>query len=406
MTTTFTYKARDPQGRLVEGSLEGDDRLVIADQVRRLGFIPVSVEEQSTSALRRDITIPGLSNRIKGKDLSVFSRQFATMIGSGLSMIRALSILGDQTESKPLKAVIDSVRREVEKGESLSAAMSMHPEAFNRLYISMVSAGEAAGVLDDVLDRLATILEKQVELRRKITSALTYPIAVLGLVVLVVVAMLLFVVPTFEGMYSDVGGKLPFPTRILLGLSDLVSKGAPFLLVLGIAGVVATRKWFKTDGGRTFRDTAVLKIPIIGGLMQKTAMTRFARTLSVLMRSGVPVLDSFQITSETVNNAVVSRAVLDAQAAVQRGEGMHGPLKFHPVFPPMVVQMLAVGEETGAVDTLLDKVGDFYEQEVEATVAGLTSLLEPVMIAVLGSVVGGMVVALYLPMFNLINLVQ
>jgi type IV pilus assembly protein PilC len=406
MTTTFTYKARDAQGRLVEGALEGHDRMVVADQVRRLGFVPVSVEEQTVSALGKDITIPGLSNRIKGKDLAVFSRQFATMIGAGLSMIRALGILADQTESKPLKAVIDDVRREVEQGESLSAALSMHPEAFNRLYIAMVSAGEAAGVLDDTLDRLATIIEKQVQLRGKIKSALTYPVAVLGLVVVVVVAMLLFVVPTFEGMYSDVGGKLPLPTRILLALSDLTTKGAPLLLVGAVAGVIGLRKWFKTAGGRMARDTALLRVPVMGGLVQKTAMTRFARTLSVLMRSGVPVLDSFQITSETVNNAVVSRAVLDAQAAVQRGESMHGPLVHHPVFPAMVVQMLAVGEETGAVDTLLDKVGDFYEQEVESTVDGLTSLLEPMLIAVLGSVVGGMVVALYLPMFNLINLVQ
>jgi type IV pilus assembly protein PilC len=321
-------------------------------------------------------------------------------------MIRALAILGDQTESKPLKVVVDTVRREIEQGSSLSAALAAHPQAFNRLYIAMVSAGEAAGVLDDTLDRLATIIEKQVQLRGKIKSALTYPVAVLGLVVVVVMAMLLFVVPTFEGMYADVGGTLPLPTRILLGVSDLMTKWAPLVLAATIGGVIALRKWFKTDRGRLARDTAMLKVPVMGGLVQKTAMTRFARTLSVLMRSGVPVLDSFQITSETVNNAVVSRAVLDAQAAVQRGESMHGPLVHHDVFPPMVVQMLAVGEETGAVDNLLDKVGDFYEQEVAATVDSLTSLLEPLLIAVLGSVVGGMVVALYMPMFNLINLVQ
>ncbi|HVM55102.1 MAG TPA: type II secretion system F family protein, partial [Acidimicrobiales bacterium] len=257
-----------------------------------------------------------------------------------------------------------------------------------------------------VLMQLASILEKQVELRRKIKSAMTYPVAVLCLVLLIVTAMLVFVVPTFETLYADLGGTLPLPTRMLLAVSGFVTKWLPVIIVLEVAAAFGFKRWIQSDKGRAAWDAFKLKVPIFGSLVHKTALTRFSRTLAVLLRSGVPILESLEITSETVNNSVMARAVKDTQDAVKRGESVATPLQEHAIFPPMVVQMLAVGEETGQVDQMLEKVADFYDQEIEATVDALTSLLEPLLIVVMGGAVGGMVVALYMPMFQIINLVQ
>lgn len=406
MAATFQYKVRDGEGRLLQGSLDGDSQALVATKLQQMGYVPVSITQERSSTLQRDLKIPGLSDRVGMKDVAVMSRQFATMISSGLSLIRALHILAEQTENNKLAAVIAEVRQDVEKGASLSQALGRHPKVFNRLYVAMVRAGETGGVLDGVLLQLASILEKQVELRRKITSAMTYPVAVLCLVLLIVTAMLIFVVPTFETMYADLGGTLPLPTRLLLAVSGFVTKWMPVILVLEIAAAVAFKRWIQSDRGRTLWDTFKLKVPIFGKLVHKTALTRFSRTFAVLLRSGVPILEALEITSETVNNAVVSDAVKQTQAAVKRGESVATPLAEHAIFPPMVVQMLAVGEETGQVDTMLEKVADFYDQEIEATVDALTSLLEPLLIVVMGGAVGGMVVALYMPMFQVINLVQ
>jgi type IV pilus assembly protein PilC len=407
MAATFQYKVRDGQGRLLQGSLDGDSQVLVANKLRQMGYVPIAIEqEKSKTNLSKDISIPGLSDRVNMKDVSVFSRQFATMINSGLSLIRALHILAEQTENKKLASVVTEVRLDVEKGASLSQAISRHPKVFNRLYVSMVRAGETGGVLDSVLIQLADIIEKQVELRRKIKSAMTYPVAVLCLVLLIVTAMLVFVVPTFETLYADLGGTLPLPTRILMGVSRFVTKWAVILIALEIAAAFGFKKWIQSDRGRSIWDAFKLKVPIFGKLVHKTALTRFARTFAVLLRSGVPILEALEITSETVNNSVVAGAIKDTQEAVKRGESVAAPLATHAVFPPMVVQMLAVGEETGNVDTMLEKVSDFYDQEIEATVDALTSLLEPLLIVVMGGAVGGMVVALYMPMFQIINLVQ
>jgi type IV pilus assembly protein PilC len=328
------------------------------------------------------------------------------MINSGLSLLRALYILADQTENKALAAVVNDVRQDVEKGMSLSQAMAKHPKAFNRLYISMVRAGETGGVLDGVLLRVADTIEKAVELKRKIKSAMTYPVVVFGLVLMIVTAMLIFVVPMFKNLYGELGGTLPFPTRMLIGVSTIFTKFFPVVVVLIVAGTFGFKKWIQGESGRAKFDVIKLRMPIFGKLVHKTALTRFARTLSVLLRSGVPILESLEITSETVSNSVMSKAIKDTQAAVKTGESVAKPLATHPTFPPMVVQMMAVGEETGALDEMLDKVADFYDQEVEATVNALTSLLEPLLIVVMGSAVGGMVVALYMPMFNIINLIK
>ena len=405
MADTYVYKVRDKQGKLLEGSLEADSTTLVANKLRQMGYVPVAIDKKDSGSLQKEIKLPG-SNRIKLKDVAIFSRQFATMINSGLSLLRSLYILAEQTENKALAGVVNEVRQDVEKGASLSQAMQKHPKAFSRLYIAMVRAGETGGVLDDVLLRLSDTIEKQVELKRKIKSAMTYPVVVFGLVIMIVSAMLLFVVPMFEDLYSELGGTLPLPTRLLIGTSELLKKFFPIIVVLDIVAIVAFKKWIQSDSGRAKFDAIKLKVPIFGKLVHKTALTRFSRTLSVLLRSGVPILESLEITSDTVNNSVMAGAIKDVQAAVKTGESVAKPLSEHPTFPPMVVQMMAVGEETGALDEMLDKIGEFYDQEVEATVAALTSLIEPLLIVVMGATVGGMVVALYMPMFNIINLVQ
>lgn len=406
MAATFQYKVRDNQGRLLQGSLEGDNQALVATKLRQMGYVPIAIEQEKSKALQRDLKIPGISDRVSQKDVAVFSRQFATMISSGLSLIRALHILNEQTENKQLASVVNDVRLDVEKGASLSQALSRHPKVFTRLYVSMVRAGETGGVLDSVLVQLAAILEKQVELKRKIKSAMTYPVAVLCLVLLIVTAMLVFVVPTFETLYADLGGELPLPTRILLTVSRFATKWMPLILIAEVGFVFGFRKWIASDRGRAVWDSFKLKVPIFGKLVHKTCLTRFSRTFAVLLRSGVPILEALEITSETVNNRVMASAIREVQDAVKRGESVAAPLASHAVFPPMVVQMLAVGEETGQVDSMLEKVADFYDQEIEATVDALTSLLEPLLIVVMGGAVGGMVVALYMPMFQVINLVQ
>jgi type IV pilus assembly protein PilC len=369
--------------------------------------VPLDIkQQQAKSSLSRNVSIPGLSNRVKLKDVAVFSRQFATMINSGLSLLRALHILAEQTENQALAAIAHEVRMDVEKGSSLSTALARHPKAFNRLYVSMVKAGETGGVLDSVLLRLATTIEKQVELRRKVKSAMTYPAVVAVLVLCIVTAMLLFIIPMFQDLYTQLGGKLPLPTQILINVSKIARK--LWFLIFGgeVAAVVGFRKWIATDEGRKRWDVIKLKVPVFGALVRKTALARFSRTLSALVRSGVPILESLDIVADTCGNHVVATAVLDTQAAVKQGEPLARRLEEHPVVPPMVVQMMAVGEETGALDEMLDKIADFYDQEVEATVDALTSLIEPLLIVVMGVCVGGMVISLYLPMFNIIKLIK
>jgi len=406
VANTFTYKVRDKQGKVVEGSLEADNVSLVAGKLRSMGYTPIAIERKDGAGLKAEIKIPGLSNRVKLKDVSVFSRQFATMINSGLSLLRSLSILAEQTESPALAKIIDQVRQDVERGASLSSAMVRHPKAFNRLYVAMVRSGESGGVLDAVLLRLATTIEKQVELRRKVKSAMTYPVVVFFLVILIVTAMLIFIVPTFKSMYTSLGGTLPLPTRILIGVSNVLKKFFP--VVIAALGSMAWtfNKWTKTEKGRAKWDPMKLKMPIFGKLVHKTAIARFSRTLAALVRSGVPILESLDIVSDTANNSVVSNAVRDTQNAVKGGESLSKPLEAHKVFPPMVVQMMAVGEETGALDEMLDKIADFYDSEVEATVDALTSLIEPLLIVVMGSCVGGMVISLYMPLFNVIKLIK
>ncbi len=403
MPTTFEYKVRDRSGNLVTGQLVGDSELLVLQKLREQGLTPIEVRK-ANAGLRMEINLrPG---QVKLKDLAVFCRQFATMVNSGLPILRALAILSEQTASKELAKILVQVRTDVEQGSSLSGALAKHPKAFNDLFVAMIRAGETGGVLDEVLLDVADTIETEVELRRKIKSAMTYPVVVVILVVLIMAAMLLFIVPQFETIYASLGSSLPLPTRILLGASKLV-RTYWWLVVLGAIGArYAFRRYKRTPAGRAQVDALKIRVPVFGPLFHKVALARFSSTFGMLLKSGVPILQAMEIVKETVNNQVIARAVEDVKGSVREGESIAKPLAKHAVFPPMVVQMLSVGEETGAVDTMLDKVAQFYNQEVEATVDALTSLIEPLLIAVIGGAVGAAVIALYMPMFNIINLIK
>jgi len=408
MATTFEYRAKDADGKVKKGTIDAASQSAAASALRGKGMNPMSLSEQASAnaGLKRDIKIPGFSDRVKAKEVAIFSRQFATMINAGLSLLRSLSILADQTESKALVVIINAVKADVERGTSLSVAMEQHPKAFNQLYTAMVRAGEVGGVLDDTLLRLADTLESQVALRSKIKSAMMYPMAVFGLVIFIVAAMIIFVVPMFEALYADLGGELPGATKFLLLISKIVTTYWWAVIIISVGSFVGFKKWIATKAGRSTFDAIKLKLPIFGNLIHKTAIARFSHTLAALTKTGVPILQAMDIVSDTAGNAVVARSVQDVKTSVAEGESISAPLNNHPVFPSMVVQMIAVGEETGALDTMLEKVGDFYDSEVQSMVEGLTSLIEPLLIVVLGATVGGMLIALYMPMFNIVNLVQ
>ncbi len=408
MTTSmmYEYRARDRSGKVFDGELEATSSAAVANTLRARGMLPLSVGEKKASVLQKELKIPGFGGRIKQKEIALISRQLATMVNSGLTLIRSLSILEDQSESPALKEIIGKVRTSVEQGVSLSAALDDHPKAFSPLYVSMVRAGEVSGALDETLTRLADTLEAGARLRSQIKSAMAYPVVVLNLIVFIVIAMLVFVVPIFEKMYEDLGGTLPLPTQVLINISRFITSKWWMILAVMAALIYAFKRWKKTEAGRRRWDAMKLRFPVFGQLTQKVAISRFARTFSVLSRTGVPVLQTLDIVAETAGNATVSDAVLEVQGSVKKGESLAQPLERHDVFPPMVTQMIAVGEETGALDAMLGKVADFYDREVEDTVNALTSLIEPVLIVVMGVVVGGILISLYLPMFNIANLIQ
>lgn len=403
---TYAYKARDRVGKILDGVVEADSQDVVVSRLRDMGYMPVSVTLRRTKLTKMEIRIPGLTDRVSPKDIALFARQFSTMINAGLTLLKSLTILVTQTENVNLSRVLGQVRSDIERGSSLSAALAKHPKVFDHLFIAMVRSGESGGVLDDVLLRLANTLEKQVEIRRKIKSAMTYPIAVLVLVVLILTAMMLFVIPTFKKIFATLHGTLPLATRILLDVSHIFVSWFWLVLLFYIAISVGFVKFKRSPTGKAYLDRLLLKVPIFGRLTHKYAIVRFSRTLAALLRSGVPILQSLSITAEASGNIKVVEAIADMEQGVRQGEPLARRMAIHDIFPPMVTQMVAVGEETGGVDEMLDKIGSFYEQEVEAMVGSLASLLEPLLIVVLGSVVGSMVIALYLPMFNVIKLIH
>ncbi|WP_084078236.1 type II secretion system F family protein [Demequina sp. NBRC 110057] len=401
----YDYAVRDTHGKIQKGSIEAPSEAAVASRLKDMGLAPVSITEAKTGGLNAEIKIPGLSDRIKLKDIAIMSRQLATMIGAGLSLLRALTILGEQTENPALAKVIQSVRADVEAGVSLSTAMSKH-ETFPPLMVNMVRAGEVGGFLDTVLESVAQNFEADVKLRGKVKSAMTYPVVVFIIAILAVIGMLLFIVPVFAGMFDSLGGELPFLTKILVVMSDVLKIGiVPLIIGIGVAVYL----WNKNKNKVSFREKVepmYLKAPVFGPLVQKIAVARFTRNLGAMLRAGVPILQSLDIVGQTSGNIVIEKASKDVRESVRTGNSLAKPLAQHEVFPPMVVQMMAVGEDTGALDNMLDKIADFYDDEVEATTEQLTSLIEPLMIAVLGGIVGFMVIALYMPIFGVFELIQ
>jgi type IV pilus assembly protein PilC len=401
---TFTYKARNRRGEVLQDQVEGLDTMSVVSSLRQQGLLVIDVKEQG--AAQRDLFEP--FKKVKLGDLVVFTRQFATMINAGLPIVRSLYVLSEQTENKKLKDTIDAVRKDVEAGLSLSEALDKHPKVFSRLYVEMVRAGEIGGILDGVLLRIASQLENDQELRRKVKSAMTYPTIVLILAILAASFMLIFIVPIFARMFEDLGGTLPLPTRVAMGLSDILTSIFGVFVYAGMgAAVFGFLRWKKTENGRRIWGRISLRLPAkIGDVLQKVALARFARTLGTLSAAGVPILQALEITATSSGNWVVENALLKSRDAIREGIPIYKPLESEPVFPPMVTRMIAVGEETGDVDGMLGKIADFYESEVDATVKALTSIIEPLMIVVVGGIVGGIIIAMYLPMFKIFELVE
>jgi type IV pilus assembly protein PilC len=400
---TFIYSVRDKAGKVVKGRLDGESKDAVQARLSQMGYIILELNQQGSLAQLGEIK---LGTSVKPKDVTIFARQFATMIGAGLSLTKCLAILGTQTESAALREIIVQIGKDVEAGQSLSDSLGKHPKVFPPIFVNMVRAGETGGVLDEVLRRVADHFEAEQALKGKVKSAMTYPVSMGGLVLVVLAAMMVFVVPTFEKMFKDMGGKLPAVTQMLVDASHLVSSiWGPIVLVAFVA-VIVTVKWWTKGPGKTIWDAMKLNMPVFGSLVRKIALARFCRTFGTLVAAGVPILTALDIVADTAGNDIVAAAVHKARAAIKEGETIAKPLSESKVFPSMVVQMIGVGEETGALDSMLNKVADFYDEEVSTATDGLTSLIEPLMMATLGVVVGGMVIALYLPMFSVIALVK
>jgi len=401
----FTYKALDQRGTSATGEIEGESKAAAAAALRNRGLTVLDLNEVKTGLAQMDIG--GALTRIKPKDITVFSRQFATMVSSGLSMLRCLYVLEEQTENKKLAAVIGQIKDDVEAGISLSDALEKHPNVFNKLYVSMVRAGELGGILDEVLNRLATQLEKEDSIRRAVKSAMVYPIMIGTFAILVLIGMVMFLIPIFAGMYRDLGGELPGLTRLMVNLSDFLTGWWYIVFPAIIAVVWGIMRLKRTERGTELWDRFKLHVPMgIGEIVRKLAVARFSRTLGTLISSGVPILQAIEITGHAAGNVVIEDAMADVQQSVKEGQPITTPLEKVPVFPAMVTQMIAVGEETGSLDAMLGKVADFYEDEVDASVKSLTSILEPILMIGVGSVVGLVVIAMYLPIFNMMNIVE
>ncbi|MGE0362614.1 MAG: type II secretion system F family protein [Vicinamibacterales bacterium] len=398
---TFAFSGRTRGGELISGERLGDTMESVTAALRREQIMVTRI-----GAVQAKPAAPPKKARAKSvnpKNLAVFTRQFSVMIDAGLPLVQCLDILGNQEEDKNFSAVILATRSDVEAGASLADAMRKHPKTFDPLFTNMIAAGEAGGILDTILKRLATYIEKAVKLKAQVKSAMIYPVAIITIAVVVVTVILWKVIPTFASLFAGLGAELPLLTRLVIAASNMLVRFMPMIIVAMIAGVFAFRSYYATEKGRRVVDGTVLKMPVLGIIMRKIAVARFCRTLSTLMTSGVPILDGLEITAKTAGNAIIEDALFEVRRSIERGETVAGPLKQTGVFPGMVVQMIGVGEATGALDTMLSKIADFYEEEVDTAVAGLLTLLEPVMIAFLGIVVGGIVIAMYLPIFGLIS---
>jgi type IV pilus assembly protein PilC len=394
----FVWKGKTRDGKVVSGERVADSKEAVMQLLRRDQILVSSVKEKG-----KELSLPKLGGGVPSKDLAIFTRQFSVMIDAGLPLVQCLEILGSQQENKTFAKILQSTRMDVEGGATLADAMKKHPKAFDDLYTNMIAAGEAGGILDTILKRLATYIEKNVKLKAQVKGAMVYPIAVLGIAGIVIAVILWKVIPTFASMFAGLNAELPLPTRFVIALSNWFVRLLPFIVIGLVLGVVAFRRYYATHGGRRVIDKMILKAPIFGTLMQKIAVARFCRTLSTLIASGVPILDGLEITARTAGNAIIEDAIMAVRKGVEGGLTLAQPLKETGVFPPMVVQMIGVGEQTGALDAMLTKIADFYEEEVDQAVANLLTLMEPVMILFLGITVGGIIIAMYLPLFDLIS---
>ncbi|MBA7625453.1 Type II secretion system protein F [subsurface metagenome] len=400
---TFAYKALDKAGTEVAGTLDADNEGLALGRLRDMGYLPLEVREEKVAKGGILDTFLGIfaGKRVKGKDIVTFTRQLSTLIDSGLPLLRSLNVLGEQTENPNLKVQIKDIGASVQGGSTFSDALAKHPRTFNKLYTNMIKAGEAGGVLEVVLARLAEFSEKDQAVRAKVKGAMVYPALVIMVGIGVVLFLTIAIIPTFVGMFEEVALTLPLPTRIMMVISDFL-RGFWWVNLLAILVLIAVyRMWVRKEGGRYQADKIKLRIPILGELVKKSALSRFARTLGTLITSGVPILQALLIVRDTAGNEVIARAMVAVHNSIREGESIAGPLGKSPVFPPMVVHMIAVGEETGALDNMLIKVSDAYDREVDTTVAALTSVLEPILILGMGLVVGFIVIAMYLPIFQM-----
>jgi type IV pilus assembly protein PilC len=394
----YVFKGKTRSGAATSGERNADSKDAVIAMLRREQILVTSVKEKG-----KEIALPKFGSGIKPKDVAIFTRQFSVMIDAGLPLVQCLEILGTQNDNPNFQKVLLHVRQDVEGGSSLADAMKKHPKVFDDLFTNMIAAGEAGGILDTILKRLATYIEKSVKLKSQVKSALVYPAAVISIAVLVVGVILWKVIPTFAALFAGLGAQLPLPTRIVIGLSNwLVRLMLPLVIGAG-AGAYFLKRYYETYNGRRVIDRLMLRMPVIGMILRKIAVARFCRTLSTLISSGVPILDGLEITARTSGNAIVEDAIMETRKSVEGGQSLAAPLKQTDVFPPMVVQMISVGEQTGALDTMLSKIADFYEDEVDTAVANLMTLMEPILILFLGTVVGGIVISMYLPIFDLIN---
>jgi len=407
LSKQFDFEAIDATGKRTKGRIEAPTDGAAAATLRQQGVVPLSLTEAG-KGLKKELSIPGLGNRVKLKDLAVFTRQFATMTSSGLSLLRSLAILEEQTARPKLAAAIRDVRRSIEGGSSLSAALAKQDRIFPRLMIAMVAAGETGGFLDQALDRVAVNFEKDAQLRGKIKAAMTYPTLVVAFSMLMLAGVLIFIVPIFEKMFKQLGNAaLPLPTQILVTVSHQMWWIGPLVIGVSVAGTIGVRRKLREDySWRLAFDKLKLRLPVFGPLFTKIAISRFSRNLGTLLAVGVPIMQSLDIVGGTTGNAVIAEAMKDVQSAVRDGQAMSTPLAKHSIFPPMVTQMIEVGEETGQMSAMLDKVSDFYDDEVETATESLTSALEPIMVVLMGGIIGVMVVCLYLPMFTIYQHIQ
>jgi type IV pilus assembly protein PilC len=397
---TFAYSARTASGDMQAGEVELASKDDVIGFLRRQRLVPIKVEQK-----QKDLSLPTIGSGVSNRDVVIFTRQFATMINSGLPLVQSLDILAKQSENKVLRKVIEQVLYDVESGQTLADAMRQHPRIFTDLFVNMVAAGEAGGILDTILIRLATFLEKADALKRKIKGAMIYPGVIMTVAVGAVSILLIFVIPTFQEMFSGAGVQLPAPTQFVIFLSETLQARWYIFLAAIMAAIIFIQRYYKTNHGQLVIDRLLLRMPILGSMLRKAAIARFTRTLGTLVSSGVSILDGLEITAKTAGNRVLHDAIMESRASIAGGDTISEPLKKSGVFPPMVVQMINVGEQTGGLDEMLTKIADFYDEEVDAAVAALLSALEPVMIVFLGVIVGGMIVAMYLPIFDMINAV-